>query len=80
MIIATDGAAGGQQTTVPAGPELAKVRADEARCAADALGIKPPILFGFPDRKPGGYGEDPLRLFRLTRAWRRNCNSSAPTR
>lgn len=66
LIVATDGAAGGSQTSVPAGPELAKVRAEEARCAADALGIKPPILLGFPDGKLGGYGEDPLRLFRLT--------------
>jgi LmbE family N-acetylglucosaminyl deacetylase len=66
LIIATDGAAGGSQTTVPVGAELAKVRADEARCAADALGIKPPVLLGFPDGKLGGYAEDPLRLFRLT--------------
>lgn len=66
LIVATDGAAGGQQTSVAAGAELAKVRADEARCAADALGIKPPILLEFPDGKLGAYGEDPLRLFRLT--------------
>src|SRR3954467_13753736 len=66
LIVATDGAAGGQQTPLPAGPGLAKVRADEARCAADALGIKPPILLDFPDGKLGGYAEDPLRLFRLT--------------
>jgi LmbE family N-acetylglucosaminyl deacetylase len=66
LIVATDGAAGGQQTPVPAGPELAKMRAGEVRCAADALGIKPPILLDFPDGKLGAYGEDPLRLFRLT--------------
>src|SRR3954467_11734368 len=46
LIVATDGAAGGSPTSGPAGGELAKVRAEEARCAADALGIKPPILLG----------------------------------
>jgi LmbE family N-acetylglucosaminyl deacetylase len=66
LIIATDGAAGGQQTTVPAGPELARVRAEEARCSADALGAGPPILLGFPDGKLGSYGDDPMRLFALT--------------
>lgn len=66
LIIATDGAAGGQQTTVPAGPELARVRAEEARCAADALGARPPILLGLPDGKLGSYGDDPMRLFALT--------------
>jgi LmbE family N-acetylglucosaminyl deacetylase len=66
VIIATDGAAGGQQTTVPVGPELASVRAEEARCAAAALGIKPPILLGFPDGTLGSYADDPLRLFRVT--------------
>jgi LmbE family N-acetylglucosaminyl deacetylase len=66
LIIATDGAAGGQQTTVPVGPELARARADEARCAADALGLKPPILLGFPDGRLGSYADDPMRLFRAT--------------
>jgi len=66
LIVATDGAAGSKQTTVAAGAELAKVRADEARCATDALGLSPPILLGFPDGQLGNYAEDPLRLFRLT--------------
>jgi LmbE family N-acetylglucosaminyl deacetylase len=66
LIIATDGAAGGQQTSIPRGPELARVRAEEARCATDALGLKPPILLGFPDGQLGNYAEDPVRLFRLT--------------
>ena len=66
LIIATDGAAGGQQTSIPRGPELARARADEARCAADALGAKPPILLGFPDGQLGSYTDDPLRLFKLT--------------
>ena len=66
LIIATDGAAGGQQTTIPRGPELARVRAEEARCAADALGAKAPILLGFPDGQLGSYPDDPVRLFKLT--------------
>ena len=66
LIIATDGAAGGQQTSIPRGPELARARAEEARCATDALGAAPPILLGFPDGQLGNYPEDPLRLFKLT--------------
>ncbi len=66
LIVATDGAAGGQQTSVATGPDLARVRADEARCAADALGIRPPVMLGFPDGRLGAYLEEPVRLFRLT--------------
>lgn len=66
LIVATDGAAGGQQTSVSTGQDLARVRAEEARCAADALGIRPPILLGFPDGRLGAYLDEPVRLFRLT--------------
>jgi LmbE family N-acetylglucosaminyl deacetylase len=66
MIIATDGAQGGAHTSIPRGPELARVRSEEARCAADALGIHAPILLGFPDAQLGSYMEDPMRLFQLT--------------
>ena len=66
LIIATDGAQGGAHTAIPSGPELARVRADEARCATDALGIHPPILLGFPDGHLGTYTEDRGRLFQLT--------------
>lgn len=62
MIIVTDGAQGGAHTSIPRGPELARVRADEARCAADALGVHPPILLGFPDAELGSYLDDPERL------------------
>jgi LmbE family N-acetylglucosaminyl deacetylase len=65
-IIATDGAQGGSHTSIPRGPELARVRADEARCAADALGIHAPILLGFPDAKLGDYVDDRDRLYQLT--------------
>jgi len=66
LIIATDGAAGGLHTTIPRGPELARARSEEARCATQALGLQPPILLGFPDAQLGNYAEDPSRLYRLT--------------
>jgi len=65
LIIATDGAQGAAHTSIPPGPELARVRGEEARCAADALGIRPPILLGFPDAHLGTYRDEPARLFRL---------------
>ena len=65
LVIATDGAQGGARTSIPRGPELARVRGEEARCATDALGIAAPILLGFPDGQLGNY-DDPSRLFRLT--------------
>ena len=66
LVIATDGAQGGAHTSIPRGPELARVRSEEARCSADALGIHPPILLGFPDAQLGNYMEDRARLFQLT--------------
>ena len=66
LVIATDGAQGGAHTSIPRGPELARVRRDEARCAADALKIRPPILLDFPDAGLGNYTDDRGRLFRLT--------------
>lgn len=65
LVIATDGAQGGMHTSIPRGPELARVRSEEVRCAADALGTHPPILLGFPDAQLGNYMDDPARLFRL---------------
>ena len=65
-ILATDGAQGGAHTSIPRGPELARVRSEEARCAAEALGMHAPILLGFPDAQLGNYREDPARLFQLT--------------
>lgn len=66
IIIATDGAQGASNTTVPRGPAIAKLRVDEARCSAQALGIQQPILLGFPDAGLGSYLDDPTRLFQLT--------------
>ena len=73
LIIATDGGAGaGQQghmprpeTTVP-GADLVRQRAEEARCATQALGIQPPILLGFPDGKLGDYVGDRTLISRMT--------------
>lgn len=50
LVIATDGRLGANaHARIPAGDSLAKVRAEEARCSARALGLQPPILLGFPD-------------------------------
>ena len=64
-IIVTDGAQGAANTSVPRGPEIARLRAEEARCSAHALGINPPILLGFPDGDLGAYNADPSLLFRV---------------
>ena len=66
VVVATDGAQGGANTSIPRGPELARLRAEEARCAADALGVQPPILLAFPDGKLGDFTSDPTLLYRLT--------------
>ena len=66
LVIVTDGAQGGLNTAIARGPDLARARAEEARCATDALGARPPILLGYPDGKLGDYGTDPALLFRLT--------------
>lgn len=66
MIIVTDGSQGGGNTSIPRGPALARARAEEARCATDALGVHPPILLGFPDGALGSYTADPALLYRLT--------------
>ena len=73
MIVVSDGAGGtGSQTYLarpdsgPQGDALVKARADEARCAAAALGMRDPILLGFPDGKLGDYLGDRGLLPRLT--------------
>src|SRR5688500_10569622 len=65
MIIATDGAQGAANTSVPRGPEIAKLRVEEARCSAQALGIHPPVLLGFPGAVLGNYLADPTLLLRV---------------
>jgi LmbE family N-acetylglucosaminyl deacetylase len=50
VVIATDGRRGvSQHAGIPAGDRLATVRAGEARCSAQELGIRPPILLGLED-------------------------------
>lgn len=73
LIIASDGSAGsGSQTYLarsdsgPVGEALAKVRAEESRCAAAAIGALEPILLGFPDGKLGDYPSDRTLMTRLT--------------
>ena len=73
FVIATDGgqgsgSAGGavRPDSGPRGEDLVRARAEEARCATQALGIQPPILLTFPDGKLGDYTADRSLLFRLT--------------
>jgi len=74
LVIASDGAAGsGSQgqylvrpDSGPIGDALAAERADEAKCAAAALGAQAPILLGFPDGKLGDYVGDRTLMYRLT--------------
>jgi len=73
MLVVSDGSAGaGQQGDIPrpdstpTGDALATVREEEARCAAQALGIQPPIFLGFPDGKLGDYTGDRSLIYRVT--------------
>ena len=50
LVIATDGSKGVREHAgIAAGAPLARARAEEARCAAERLGIEPPILLGLED-------------------------------
>ncbi|HKH90362.1 MAG TPA: PIG-L family deacetylase [Gemmatimonadaceae bacterium] len=74
LIVASDGSAGtgskgGYLVRADSGPEggaLTRVRAEEARCAAAAIGAQEPILLGFPDGKLGDYTGDRSLMYRLT--------------
>ena len=73
MIVVSDGNAGaGQQGHIPrpdvslSSEALATARADEARCAAQALAMHPPIGLGFPDGKLGDYTADRTLVYRVT--------------
>jgi len=71
LLLATDGSQGtgmaaARGETVQAGQDLVRARTEEARCAADALGLKPPILLSFPDGKLGDYIGDRTLMPRLT--------------
>ena len=71
LLIASDGgqgtgfaAARGDKT--PPEQDLVRMRAEEARCATDALGVKPPTLLDFPDGRLGDYAGDRTLVYRLT--------------
>lgn len=66
IIIATDGSQGAANTSAARGPEIAKLRVEEARCSALALGARPPVLLGLPDGSLGNYRTEPAILFTLT--------------
>lgn len=71
LLIASDGGQGtgfaaARGDTVPADQDLVRMRTEEARCGAQALGLKPPILLGFPDGKLGDYAGDRALVYRLT--------------
>ena len=49
MVLATNGDRGSGVSKIPAGEALGRVRAEEAMCSAERLGIKPPILLNLGD-------------------------------
>ncbi len=52
--------------SITAGEGLGKMRTEEARCSATALGANPPIMLSFPDGKLGDYISDRALFYRLT--------------
>jgi LmbE family N-acetylglucosaminyl deacetylase len=60
LAIVTEGAKGASpRLGIAAGPEMARVRAQEARCSCRALGIEPPVQLGFEDGGLGKSGDPP---------------------
>lgn len=53
LAIVTRGEQWAPQTDLSPGDQIAAVRANEARCAAQALGVNPPIQFSFDDGSLG---------------------------
>ena len=72
LVIATNGDQGvSPHAGIPAGPALAEVRAKEAQCSSQALGIEAPIMLGFEDGELGRFGLPPWEyLGRLERELR----------
>jgi LmbE family N-acetylglucosaminyl deacetylase len=60
------GFAAARGDTIAPGENLVRQRTEEARCAAQALGVQPPILLSFPDGKLGDYAGDRALGYRLT--------------
>ena len=73
LVIASDGSAGSgtqryltRSDSGPTGDSLVKVRTEEAKCAAAAVGAQAPVFFGFPDGKFGDYVSDRMLVYQLT--------------
>src|SRR5882724_7123577 len=66
IVVATDGRYGtNSHSSIPAGDSLAAVRNKEMHCAAEKLGIHPPIMLGMHDQlnmKEGKAGETTRRI------------------
>lgn len=61
LAIATDGRYGvTEHAKIPAGDSLASVRSEEAKCAAEKLGIQSPIMFGLHDQLKMNEGFGPV--------------------
>ena len=67
-------------TSIPRGPELARVRSEEMQCATKALGTQPPVQLGFPDGELGHYAADPSRLVQLGMRAARGTAAAPPRR
>jgi LmbE family N-acetylglucosaminyl deacetylase len=62
LVVVTDGEKGvSPHAGIPAGPQLARTRADEARCSCRVLGIEAPTLLGFKDGEMGMIETPPWR-------------------
>lgn len=62
LAVVTDGEKGvAPHAGIPAGPQLARTRAEEARCSCRALGIEAPTLLGFKDGEMGEITTPPWR-------------------
>jgi LmbE family N-acetylglucosaminyl deacetylase len=62
LAIATDGRLGvTKHAAIPGGDALAAVRSAELKCAAEKLGIEPPIAFGLHDQLRMGEGQAALQ-------------------
>jgi len=57
LAVATDGSLGvTEHAALPAGAEIATVRARELQCAAERLGLQPPVMFRLEDQLRMGSG------------------------
>jgi len=65
VAIVTAGEKGGSPLMgIPAGPEMARVRAEEVRCSCQELGVEAPSLLGFKDGELGRLNDPPAGYLR----------------